>query len=136
MVVSLQQRGTSPTAPERPESGARGPGRWSKSRRRRSSLRTSVGVPIRLARDDCELASVYSRCSTRRHTKQLRTVGIRGSRSSASLIFCRNRRVAPRMYSLGCCCSTRHCSAQLIPQSRASRAALTRSFRIALLEGQ
>lgn len=37
-------------------------------------------------------------------TRQLRTVGTSGSKSSTSLIFCSIRRVAPRMYSLGCCC--------------------------------
>ena len=36
-------------------------------------------------------------------TKQLLTVGTRGSNNSTSLIFCKNLRVAPRMYSLGCC---------------------------------
>ncbi len=38
-------------------------------------------------------------------TRQARHEGIRGSRSSGSRIFWRNRRVAPRMYSFGCCCA-------------------------------
>jgi hypothetical protein len=36
-------------------------------------------------------------------TRQDRHVGMRGSRSSCSLIFCKNLKVAPRIYSLGCC---------------------------------
>jgi hypothetical protein len=36
-------------------------------------------------------------------TRHDRTVGMRGSSNSGSRIFCRYLRVAPRMYSLGCC---------------------------------
>lgn len=41
--------------------------------------------------------------STHKRTRHERTVGIRGSSSSDSRIFCKKRRVAPRMYSFGCC---------------------------------
>lgn len=43
-------------------------------------------------------------------TKQLLTVGTKGSNNSTSLIFCSILNVAPRIYSLGCCyrtCGTR-----------------------------
>lgn len=43
-------------------------------------------------------------------TRQERHVGINGSSSSGSRIFWRKRRVAPRMYSFGCCCGARHIS--------------------------
>ena len=70
---------------------------------------------------------VYQRVHRVRLTMHDRTVGINGSRISASRTFCKNRKVAPRIYSLGCCCKCQH---------RKALIRHTRSFRRALLHCQ
>ena len=54
--------------------------------------------------DGIEGETAFLRTQECRCSRHKRQVGIKGSKSSASFaIFCKKRKLAPRIYSLGCC---------------------------------